>query len=80
MIYFPKCAGKGSFPKSQIKSLGIVNNIGLPTSEFDWLGMKEKTYLIALVCNLSNMINMEKNNKFPDLHVVIRSLLRLNQY
>ena len=21
MIYFPKCAGKGSFPKSQIKSL-----------------------------------------------------------
>ena len=23
MIYFPKCEGKGSFPKSQIKSLGI---------------------------------------------------------
>ena len=22
MIYFPKCEGKGSFPKSQIKSLG----------------------------------------------------------
>ena len=24
MIYFPKCAGKGSFPKSQIKSLDIL--------------------------------------------------------
>ena len=23
MIYFPKCAGKGSFPKSQIKSLAV---------------------------------------------------------
>ena len=34
-------------------------NFGLPTSEFDWLGMKEKTYLIALVCDLSNK-NMEK--------------------
>ena len=32
----------------------------LRTSKFDRLGMKEKTYLIALVCVLSN-INMEKN-------------------
>ena len=38
-----------------------INNIGLPTSESDWLGMKEKTYLIALVCDLSN-INMEKKS------------------
>ena len=37
----------------------IVNNIELPNSEFDQLGMKEKTYLIAFVCDLSN-INMEK--------------------
>ena len=38
--------------------------------------MKEKTYLIALVCDLSN-INMErKDNKFTDLHFYIRSLLR----
>ena len=35
--------------------------------------MKEKTYLIALVCYLSN-INMEKkNNKFTDLHFFIRT-------
>ena len=48
----------------------------LPTSEFDWLGMKEKTYLIALVCDLSN-INMEKkNNDFTYLHFFFRSLLR----
>ena len=33
--------------------------MGLPTSELDWLGIEEKTYLIALVCDLSNM-NMEK--------------------
>ena len=38
--------------------------------------MKEKTYLIAFVCDLSN-INMEKkNNKFTDLHFFIHSLLR----
>ena len=38
--------------------------------------MKEKPYLIALVCDLSN-INMErKSNKFTDLHFYIRSLLR----
>ena len=23
--YFPKCVGKGSFPKSHIKSLGVIN-------------------------------------------------------
>ena len=40
----------------------IVNNIGLPTSEFDWLGMKEKPYLIALVCDLSNL-NMERKKQ-----------------
>ena len=28
MIYFPKCEGKGSFPKSQIKTLGIWCDIG----------------------------------------------------
>ena len=36
MIYFPKCAGKGSFPKSQIKSLnlnGSVTNITLRLSQ-----------------------------------------------
>ena len=32
--------------------------------------MKEKTYLIALVCDLRNI-----NNKFTDLHFFIRSLL-----
>ena len=48
--------------------MGSVNNIRLPTSEFE-----EKTYLIALVCDLSN-INMEKkNNKFTDLHFFICS-------
>ena len=26
--YFPKCNGKGSFPKSQIKSLGVMWGMG----------------------------------------------------
>ena len=26
MIYFPKCEGKGSFPKSQIKSLSTMDS------------------------------------------------------
>ena len=30
--YFPKCVGKGSFPKSQIKSLTVTSSIGL-----DWI-------------------------------------------
>ena len=27
--YFPKCVGKGSFPKSQIKSLIITSRLGV---------------------------------------------------
>ena len=30
MIYFPKCKGKGSFPKSQIKSLLSKENFTCP--------------------------------------------------
>ena len=49
-----------------------MNNIGLPTSEFDLLGMKEKTYLTALVCDLSN-INMER--KKISLRIFISSFV-----
>ena len=35
--YFPKCAGKGSFPKSQIKSLDeSIFILGYRTLEFDF--------------------------------------------
>ena len=29
--YFPKCVGKGSFPKSQIKTLHAVFQLGKPS-------------------------------------------------
>ena len=40
--------------------------------------MKEKTYLIALVCDLSNKHGEKKKHKFTDLHFYICSLLRQN--
>ena len=34
--YFPKCVGKGSFPKSQIKSLYRYRHINLMRSDHDY--------------------------------------------
>ena len=42
--YFPKCVGKGSFPKSQIKSLYITICIG----KFNNLHWKQSKFLLVL--------------------------------
>ena len=50
MIYFPKCYGKGSFPKSQIKSLGMAYLCIFGEEGAALLGAMTDKWVWKLVC------------------------------
>ena len=52
--YFPKCVGKGSFPKSQIKSLV-------------WMSFKFSTYMNAFASGRLNLCLKFLNLSYPHM-------------
>ena len=69
--YFPKCVGKGSFPKSQIKSLWLrIFTLTFPVHELSTLDWSEKWFLTCSSFTIWNIwMKLHRYVEHQRLHI-----------